>query len=316
MSTEVRVSAPAKINLYLAVGPLRADGFHGLATLYHAVGLYDDVVLRPASRSSMTVSGDGVAIDGVPTDESNLALRAVRALGAHHALDLATAIHVHKRIPVAGGLAGGSADAAAALVGADTLFELRTPRAVLLELAGQLGSDVPFCLNGGTAIGTGRGEIVTPVMTRGEYWWVVVPDDQALATPAVYAELDRLRTAGRAPEPAGPGGAWQDIPDAMLGALRAAHVADLASHLHNDLQVAALSLRPDLAGRLTGLETPPSASLVSGSGPTTVHLCEGPEHAEAVRDHLLTLPGIEVAAVVTGPAHGARVIGSQVGGRP
>ena len=148
MSGDVRVTAPAKINLCLGVGPVRPDGYHPRATVYQAVGLYDDVTLRPAAQTELTVSGDGVDTTDVPTDEGNLAWRAVQLLAEHHGRELAVAMHIRKRIPVAGGLAGGSTDAAAALVGADALFGLRTPRPQLLELAAELGSDVPFCLVG------------------------------------------------------------------------------------------------------------------------------------------------------------------------
>jgi 4-diphosphocytidyl-2-C-methyl-D-erythritol kinase len=303
MTTEVRVSAPAKINLCLGVGPVREDGYHPLATVYQAIGLYDEVVLRPAEVDDLTVSGDGVAVDEVPLDESNLVLRAVRLLAEHHEEELTVAVHLRKRIPVAGGLAGGSADAAAALVGADTLFDLHTPREELLELAARLGSDVPFCILGGTAMGSGRGELVAPVMTRGEYWWVVVPDSGGLSTPAIYSEFDRLNEGRRVPEP--------EVPDELLAGLRAGDTERLGAVLENDLQAAALSVRPDLgellaAGRIASAH----GALVSGSGPTTVFLCESPAHAQRVDQALQYDYGIEPAIVVKGPVHGARVTGA------
>jgi 4-diphosphocytidyl-2-C-methyl-D-erythritol kinase len=303
---EVRVSSPAKINLCLGVGPVRDDGYHPLATVYQAVGLYDEVVLRPSDTEQLTVSGEGVDVAGVPTDAENLALRAVRVLGEHHGVELTVALHIHKRIPVAGGLAGGSTDAAAALVGADALFELHTPRAALLELAAGLGSDVPFCLIGGTAMGSGRGETVTPVMTRGQYWWVIVPDDGGLSTSAVYAEFDRLTDGSTVPEP--------EIPDELLAALRAGSSERLGAVLANDLQDAALSLRPELAGRLRcGREVSAQGALVSGSGPTTVFLCEGPEHADQVDLLVQQECGTPPALVVAGPVHGARVTSAHRG---
>ena len=301
MTAEVRVSAPAKINLCLGVGAVRPDGYHPLATVYQAVGLYDEVVLRPADVDDLTVSGDGVDVAAVPTDETNLVIRAVRLLAEHHGDDLPVAVHIRKRIPVAGGLAGGSTDAAAALVGADLLFGLQTPREVLLKLAGQLGSDVPFCVVGGTAMGSGRGELVTPVMTRGEYWWVIVPDSQGLSTPAVYGEFDRLQTGRPAPEP--------EVPDELLAGLRAGDAARLGAALANDLQPAALSFRPDLAELLAAGRTATAhGALVSGSGPTTVFLCDGPDHAHQV-DQVLQHDGLEPAIVVKGPVPGARVVG-------
>jgi 4-diphosphocytidyl-2-C-methyl-D-erythritol kinase len=301
VSAEVRVTAPAKVNLCLGVGQVRADGYHPLATVYQAVGLYDEVVLRPAEVGSLTVSGDGVDVSAVPTDASNLALRAVEVLGAHHGRALTVGVHIRKRIPVAGGLAGGSADAAAALVGADALFGLRTPRPDLLGLAARLGSDVPFCLVGNTAMGSGRGELVTPVMTRGQYWWVVVPDGGGLSTPAVYAEFDRLQAGRAVPDP--------EIPDELLAALRAGSPDRLGAALGNDLQEAALSFRPDLADLLVaGRAASACGALVSGSGPTTVFVCESAAHATDVAATLQET--CDVTALVThGPVHGARVIG-------
>ena len=302
MSAEVRVSAPAKINLCLGVGPVREDGYHPLATVYQAVGLYDEVVLRPAHTPDLTVSGDGVDVTDVPVDDTNLAMRAVRLLAEHHDDELTVAMHVRKRIPVAGGLAGGSTDAAAALVGADLLFGLRTPREELLELAARLGSDVPFCLFGGTAMGSGRGELVAPVMTRGEYWWVIVTDAGGLSTPAVYGEFDRLNAGRPVPDP--------EVPDELLAGLRAGDAARLGAALANDLQPAALSFRPDLSELLAAGRTASAhGALVSGSGPTTVFLCDSPTHAQRVDQQLQQHHGTDPALVIKGPVPGARAIG-------
>jgi 4-diphosphocytidyl-2-C-methyl-D-erythritol kinase len=297
---EVRVSSPAKVNLSLGVGPRREDGYHALATVYHAIGLFDEVVLRPAEENTVTVSGDAVDVDAVPTDADNLVLRAVRLLGEHHGEPLSVAAHVHKRIPVAGGLAGGSTDAAAALVGADALFELHTPKSELVELASELGSDVPFCMLGGTALGSGRGERVAPIMTRGQYWWVVVPGAGGLSTPEVYAQLDQLRDGQVTHSP--------DVPDELLAALAAGDPHRLGVVMSNDLEPAAISMRPELAGLLdAGRDASACGALVSGSGPTTVFLCEGPDHAEQVRSLLGAVPGGAVAQITYGPAHGTRV---------
>jgi 4-diphosphocytidyl-2-C-methyl-D-erythritol kinase len=306
MNAEVRVSSPAKINLCLGVGEVRPDGYHPLATVYQAVALYDEVVLRRAgsdeAADELTVSGDGVDVTDVPTDGSNLARRAVTLLAGHHGRELPVSLHIRKRIPVAGGLAGGSTDAAAALVGADALFDLRTPRAELLELAAELGSDVPFCLVGGTAIGSGRGELVTPVMTRGDYWWVIVPDAQGLSTPAIYAEFDRLSARRPVVEP--------EVPDELLAALRAGDPDRLGAALSNDLQPAALSFRPDLEDLLRcGLESAACGALVSGSGPTTVFLCDGSEQADRLDRVLQHDCAAAPAIIVKGPAHGARITG-------
>jgi 4-diphosphocytidyl-2-C-methyl-D-erythritol kinase len=324
MTAQVRVATPAKINLSLGVGAVRPDGFHPLATVYQAVSLYDEVLLSPLTdephrhgpeehgglRLTVSGEGDGVDVDSVPRDETNLAARAVRLLARHARRELPTALHLRKRIPVAGGLAGGSSDAAAALLGADLLFELHTPRAVLLELAAELGSDVPFCLTGGTAIGAGRGELVTPVMTRGEYWWVIVPDPDGLSTPAVYGEFDRQqgqRSRCPVPDP--------EVPDELLSALAAGDPARLGAALTNDLQPAALSLRPDLDELLrAGLDCSALGALVSGSGPTTAFLCSTPGHAEQLSQALdviatRTRHAVGAPLVVKGPVPGARVTG-------
>ena len=303
MTAEVRVSAPAKINLCLGVGAVRPDGYHPLATVYQAVALYDEVVLRPADSGELTVSGDGVDVADVPTGEDNLARVAVRLLAEHHDRELGVSIHIRKRIPVAGGLAGGSTDAAAALVGADALFNLHTPRQEMLALAARLGSDVPFCVLGGTAMGSGRGELVSPVMTRGDYWWVVVPDAAGLSTPAVYAEFDRMHDGRPVPEP--------EVADELLAALRAGDASALGPTLSNDLQPAALSFRPDLAQVLRcGLDSGAHGALVSGSGPTTVFLCGTAQQADQVDRLLQHGAGTGPAIIVKGPAHGARVTGS------
>ncbi|MGH3509605.1 MAG: 4-(cytidine 5'-diphospho)-2-C-methyl-D-erythritol kinase, partial [Nocardioidaceae bacterium] len=174
MTRAVAVSAPAKINLCLGVGAVRADGFHALATVYQAVGLHDRVTVSTADETVVHVHGDDrLDLSQVPTDDRNIAVRAARLLAAHHGLEEEVSISIDKGIPVAGGMAGGSADAAATLLACDVLWETATPRDDLLRLAGQLGSDVPFAIVGGTALGSGHGELVTPVMARGEFWWVV-----------------------------------------------------------------------------------------------------------------------------------------------
>ena len=307
MTAEVRVSAPAKVNLHLGVGPPRDDGYHPLVTVFQAVALYDELTLREGGRTTLTISGDGVDVSDVPVDEGNLVLRAVQALAQHHDRDdLTTAMHLRKRIPVAGGLAGGSTDAAAALVGLDSLYDLRTGRQALTEIAAGLGSDVPFCLHGGTALGTGRGEQLAPLMTRGDYWWVVVPDHGGLSTPEVYAAYDDIHSHTSLPDPSPP----TDI----LAALRVGDVERLGAHLHNDLQQAALSLRPDLedvleAGRTAGAY----GVLVSGSGPTVMLLCGDPDHASYV-DQQVRETGRGPNLVVKAPGHGAKVVGARQGG--
>ena len=192
-TVSVTVRAPAKINLFLGVGPVRADGFHPLDTVYQAISLYDDVTVTDAEEWTVEVTPVGdVDVAGVPLDDSNIAVRAGVLLTRHHGLDLSARIEIAKGIPVAGGMAGGSADAAATLVALDRLWNLNTSDEDLLALGATLGSDVPFALIGGTAHGGGRGEVVTPVPDPGHWWWVVVPNAAGLSTPEVYRAFDDL----------------------------------------------------------------------------------------------------------------------------
>lgn len=198
----ITVRAPAKINLHLGVGAPRPDGFHPLVTVYQAVSLYDDLTASDSGTwSSSTIGSDYVQADGVPQGEDNIAVRAGRLLAQRHGLSRRAELATYKSIPVAGGMAGGSADAAAALVALDRLWDVRTPDDQLLALASRLGSDVPFALVGGTALGTGRGEIVEPWEDNGSWWWVVVPSQEGLSTPEVYRHWDTL-FPDAAPEPA------------------------------------------------------------------------------------------------------------------
>jgi 4-diphosphocytidyl-2-C-methyl-D-erythritol kinase len=295
----VRVRVPAKVNLHLAVGPPRPDGFHDLTTVFQAVTVYDDVVARAGRGLRLVASGDTAV--GVPTDASNLAWRAAQLLADHLAVEPDVSLELYKSIPVAGGMAGGSADAAATLLACSTLWRAGTPRSELADLAAQLGSDVTFPLSGGTALGTGRGEQLTPVLTTGEYHWVFALSDVGIPTAAAYAELDRLRAEGAAPAPIG-------APDEVLDALRAGDCGRLADALANDLQAAALSLRPVLRDVLdAGAELGALGGVVSGSGPTCAFLVA---HADAARDLAADLDAAGVCdatVVATAPAHGARV---------
>jgi len=298
----VTVRAPAKINLQLSVGVRRDDGYHDLATVFQAVSLYDEVTATPARRLGITVAGDDVA--GVPLDETNLAARAVIALSERVALSPDVHLHLRKGIPAAGGMAGGSADAAAALVACDALWGLRLDRAELLDIAAGLGSDVPFALVGGTAIGMGRGERLMPALSRGTYHWVVAFADEGLPTPGVYAELDRLRAGRKLANPA-----ELQVSEPLMTALLAGDAAALGGVLANDMQAAACNLRPQL--RLTldvGREYGALGAIVSGSGPTCAFLARDQEHA---LDLAVALSASGVCRSVKrahGPVHGARVV--------
>ncbi len=293
------VRAPAKLNLHLAAGRRRADGYHDLTTVYQAVGLYDEVVLSVAGQLSVTVSGETAA--AMPLDQRNLAARAVLLLAQETGQDPAVAIEIRKGIPVAGGCAGGSADAAAALVGCDALWGTGLPRAVLAALAVQLGSDVPFSVQGGTALGTGRGERLTPVLGHGSYSWVLALSDDGLSTPAVYAELDRQRDSGPVAVVSDPG--------QVLAALRSGDPVQLGRALANDLQPAALALRPALRRVLeSGRELGALGVLVSGSGPTVMLLARDDGHAVALTAALAGQGVCRAVRRADGPVHGARVV--------
>lgn len=297
---ELTVRAPAKINLHLGVGAPRADGFHPLVTVYQAVGLYDDLTVREAPDWDLGVAlPDWMAPDAVPVGGANIVDRAADLLAAHHGIERTGSVHITKAIPVAGGMAGGSADAAAALVALDRLWELGTSDDDLLELAARLGSDVPFALLGGTALGTGRGEVVVPVTDRGTWWWVVVPAEVGLSTPEVYRHFDQMF----------PGAPADPVPaDALLRAIADADPWALADALHNDLEAAAVDLRPELGALIeAGERAGALRGLVSGSGPTCVFLCGSGDHARSLAADLAGA-GHSVVLAANGPVAGAHLV--------
>lgn len=301
----VSVRVPAKINLGLAAGGPGADGYHELATVFQAVSLYDEVHATLAEDLSVTVSG--VQADEVPTDPSNLAARAARLLARRCGIDPAVHLHLTKQIPVAGGMAGGSADAAAALLACESLWDLGMTRADLLELAAELGADVPFPLMGGTAIGTGHGDVLTPALARGEFQWVVAFAPFGLSTPKVFAELDRLRAGRVLPEPR--------VSDQLMHALRSGDPEALGAALHNDLQPAALSLAPALERMLAvGRDCGVLGSIVSGSGPTVAFLVSGADMALDLSIGLTASGAVRDVRRVHGPVPGARIVESVRGG--
>ncbi len=307
MLASVTVRAPAKVNLALGVGPLRPDGFHGLATVFHAVSIYDDLVATPLPDGSgvqLVVEGEGA--DDVPRDATNLAARAVEAL-VREGGSPDVSVVVRKGIPVAGGMAGGSADAAAALVAIDALFDLGLSRERLSAIGARLGSDVPFALHGGTAIGAGRGTQLTTAMVRGSYHWVFALADGGLSTPAVYAECDRLRAGRPVPEPV--------VPAELMAALRAGDAEALGAALSNDLQNAAVSLRPQLAQVLSvGEEYGALGGVVSGSGPTCAFLARDEEHSLDLAVAFTASGVCRTVKRASGPVHGARVVDQRVAG--
>jgi 4-diphosphocytidyl-2-C-methyl-D-erythritol kinase len=305
--TAVTARAPAKINLQLAVGPLRAHGYHDVVTVYHAVSLFDEVTVAPADRDSVVVTGEGA--ENVPADGTNLAARAagelVAAVGPGCKDSPGLSIRISKRIPVAAGLAGGSADAAAALVACNELWRAGLSQAELCELAARIGSDVAFCLVGGTAIGVGRGEQVTPALAVGTYHWVLAFATGGLSAAEVYAACDSLR-ARRGGQPALDGLAGPD--SRLMAALRSGKPGEIAALLSNDLQPAAISLRPELRRTLAaGTEHGALAGIVSGSGPTCAYLAKDARHAAALAVALAGAGVCRTVAHVVGPAPGASV---------
>ncbi|MDX3540003.1 4-(cytidine 5'-diphospho)-2-C-methyl-D-erythritol kinase [Streptomyces sp. MB09-01] len=299
-TTGVTVQVPAKVNVQLAVGAPRPDGFHHLANVFLAVSLFDEVTATPAD--TLTVTCEGPDADQVPLDRTNLAARAAESLAARHGIEPAVHLHIAKNIPVAGGMAGGSADGAGALLACDTLWGLDTPRAELLDICAELGSDVPFSLVGGAALGTGRGELLTPV-AAGAFHWVFAVADGGLSTPAVFREFDRLTADVEVPEP--------EASPALLAALASGDAQALAAELTNDLQAAALSLRPSLADTLAaGTGAGALAALVSGSGPTTAFLVADGETAAKVAAALEASGTCRATRVASSPAPGATVLPS------
>ncbi|MER7478603.1 4-(cytidine 5'-diphospho)-2-C-methyl-D-erythritol kinase [Streptomyces sp. NPDC126510] len=296
MSVTVRV--PAKVNVQLAVGAARPDGFHDLANVFLAVGLYDEITVTPADE--LRVTCDGPDADQVPLDRTNLAARAAEALAGRYGRSPGVHIHIAKDIPVAGGMAGGSADGAGALVACDALWQTGASRGELLEICAELGSDVPFSLVGGAALGIGRGERLTPLETGGTFHWVFAMAGRGLSTPAVFREFDRLGEGTDIPEP---------IASAeLLAALAKGDPDALAAAVSNDLQPAALSLFPELAGTLAaGRAAGALTALVSGSGPTTAFLVRDPESAAAVAQALLASGTCRTVRTASGPVPGATV---------
>ncbi len=295
----ITVRAPAKINLHLGVGAPREDGFHSLTSVYQAVGVYDDLTVDDDDRWSVDVTvSDWMDRSHVPLAGDNIVDRAAALLAAHHGLAVSGSVHIDKAIPVAGGMAGGSADAAAALVALDRLWGANTSDDDLLALAAQLGSDVPFALVGGTALGIGRGEIVEPVTDTGSWWWVLVPSPIGLSTPEIYRHFDLLFPDAPAVPP---------MPEPLLAALATGDPHALAAALHNDLQPAAVDLRPDLAKLIAAGESAGALrGVVTGSGPTCVFLCESADQARETAAELRAKH--DVVLVTTGAVAGAHTV--------
>jgi 4-diphosphocytidyl-2-C-methyl-D-erythritol kinase len=298
----VTVKVPAKVNLQLSVGPRESDGYHNLVTVFQAVSIFDEITLTKSHEGSgVTIAVTGDQTHGVPEDGSNLAVKAAELIANKFDFTADVHIEVRKSIPVAGGMAGGSADAAATLVGMDALFKLEASREELLALGAELGSDVPFMISGGTAIGTGRGDQLTAALSRGTYHWVFALSSVGLSTPAVYSECDRMRAEREIAEP--------KVSDALMQALLTADPIVVGQALVNDLQSAACSLRPALSLILeVGRDYGALGAIVSGSGPTVAFLVADEEAGLDLAVALTASGVVGSVARATGPVPGARII--------
>ena len=303
-SRGVVARVPAKVNLQLSVGPLGSDGFHEVTTVFQAISLFDDVTVATApDGDGINISITGQTSSGVPTDSSNLAVKAAELMIKNYDLPADLIIKLKKEIPVAGGMAGGSADAAGVIVGLDSLFELGLSRDEMEIVGSKIGSDVPFSICGGVAIGTGRGDQITPALSKGSYNWVLALSGQGLSTPSVYQECDRLREGLSISAPL--------VSEPLMQALRAGDAKALGKALTNELQPAACSLRPALRLVLdVGIDYGALGGIVSGSGPTVAFLVSDDEHAMDLTVALSASGVVSSVVRAIGPAHGARIIES------
>jgi len=304
-SRTVHVKAPGKINVFLKVGAQLDDGYHDVAIAYQAVSLYEEVRASESDDFQVTVGGS-VELSRVPTDGANIAIKAARLLAAKTGYRGGASLEITKHVPVTGGMGGGSADAAATLIACDALWGTELPREDMLELARKLGADVPFALTGGTAIGTGRGDELSPALAQGSFQWVLALADFGLSTPEVYAELDRHRE--RHAQDIFPVDPRPSVDTDVLQALRAGDPAMLAAAMHNDLQAPALHLQPSLTEVIElGEQNGALAGIVSGSGPTVAFLAAD---LDAALELQVALSAARLNVVrASGPVHGARLVG-------
>lgn len=304
MNNQVTASAPGKINIYFKVGALQPDGYHEVLSIYQALDLRETVTVGPAAKWQVSVAGNLSAeqIASVPTGEDNLVVRAARTIASLANLPSAHPVNfeIKKNVPVAGGMGGGSADAAAALLAVDELWCTGVDGEALMKAAAELGADIPFSLLGGTAIGVGKGDDLESIDGVQKLHWVLVPMDAGLSTPRVYAKLDEIRRA-RGEDPTAV--AKPNKPAELINALKAGDAREVAKHLHNDLQEAAVALMPELSITMhAGLAAGALAAMVSGSGPTVAMLAESQAAAESIANHL-SFEGY-IAIPTFGPAKG------------
>jgi 4-diphosphocytidyl-2-C-methyl-D-erythritol kinase len=303
-SQVVHARAPGKINVFLKVGKVMADGYHDLATAFQAVSLYEDVRAYPADDFSVEFSGP-IDTSGLATDGSNIAIKAARALARKSGFRGGVRLEIEKHVPIAGGMGGGSADAAATLLACDALWGTEATKDELLGLAARLGADVPFAFTGGTAIGTGRGDQLSPALAKGQFQWVLALAEFGMSTPDVYRELDRHRD--RPAPDIFPAETQPTVEPNVLQALRAGDPRMLAESMHNDLQAPALHLAPGLGRVLElGEANGALAGILSGSGPTVAFLVADSDSALELQ---VALSASRLHVVrATGPVHGARLV--------
>lgn len=299
MTKSVTVRVPGKVNVYLGVGPREFSGYHELATIFQAVGIYDEVTVSAAD--SLTISGLGQFADQIPTDETNLAWKAAELVARACGEEPNIHIQIDKSIPIAAGMAGGSADAAATLVACDAYWSAGIPRDQLDAMAATLGSDVPFMLHGGCALGVGRGDVLSPVMIRGSFHWVFATFDEGLSTAQIYEKTDEMRGLEFEDEP--------EVPTELLSALARGDAPTLGRLLHNDLQLAATTSRPQLGRVLEqGIDSGALGAIISGSGPTCAFLVRDESSAIDLVVALKATGLVDDVLRTHGPVHGARVI--------
>ena len=299
MANQVSVRVPGKINLQLSVGPLQRDGYHEVATVFQSVSLFDELTISENDGDGIEIAAEGKS--AIPLGKENLAYKAADLMRKKFDISTGLLIKIKKEIPIAGGMAGGSANAGATIVGIDALFSLGLKRDEMERIGGEIGADVPFTISGGTAIGTGRGDQITPVLSRGSYNWVLALSSSGLSTPAVYKECDRLREGLDISKP--------HVSDSLLHSLSQGDAKALGKSLTNDLQAAACSLKPALRLILdVGLDYGALGGIVSGSGPTVAFLAENEDHALDLVVALTSSGVVGNVIRVAGPVPGARVI--------
>jgi 4-diphosphocytidyl-2-C-methyl-D-erythritol kinase len=299
VTKSVTVRVPGKVNVYLGVGPREFSGYHELATIFQAVGIYDEVTVSAAD--SLTISGLGSFAAQIPTDDTNLAWKAAELVARACGEDPNIHIQIDKSIPIAAGMAGGSADAAATLVACDAYWNAGIPRDQLDAMAATLGSDVPFMLHGGCALGVGRGEVLSPVMIRGSFHWVFATFDEGLSTAQIYEKTDEMRGLEFEEAP--------EVPTELLSALARGDAPALGRLLHNDLQLAATTSRPQLGRVLEqGIDSGALGAIISGSGPTCAFLVRDESSAIDLVVALKASGLVDDVLRTHGPVHGARVI--------